>query len=231
MTIVWSLGLAWTAVMMMFYLEGYFSARFLYAPLAGMALAAALLYDQLIAARPALQKPVLAVCGVLLVAYGAVTLRQIPLWHDDVAAYQGVTKAAPEGTVGFLNLGYILMGKGDSAGADQNFQMALQNAHIARVRAEALVALGTLAGMNNDLPRSAQYLNEAAQIDPRSSPAWTGLGNLAWMQGQIYEAIPLYEKALAINPRNREAASNLANAYDQTGQHEREAALRNSMPR
>jgi protein O-mannosyl-transferase len=229
LAVVWMAGFSWTAILMMFYLEGFYSARFLYVPAVGMAFFVALFYDRLVVLRAGLKIPVFVFCCIVISAYGVVASREIPIWHDELTLYQRMTKSEPEGTVGFMNLGYTLISSGNYAKAEENFQIALRNARIPRTRAEALVGLGTVAGMTNDLSRSASYLNEAVRVDPNNSLAWTGLGNLAWMRGQLDEAIPFYEKALAIRPRNYEAAMNLATVYEQTGQVERGTLIRNSI--
>jgi Tfp pilus assembly protein PilF len=226
--LVWAIGFSWTALLMMFYLEGYYSARFLYVPATGMAFFSALFFDRMIELRAGWKIPASALCAALAAAYAVVTLQEIPAWHDEVAVYRRMTKLQPEGTVGFMNFGFKLMDDGDYAQAEDNFQTALRNARIPRVRAEALVALGTVTGMRNDLSRSESYLNEAAQVDPKNPLVWSGLGNLAWLKGQPYEAIPLYEKSLAMRPQNYEAAMNLASVYEQTGQTERAASIRNA---
>ncbi len=228
-SIVWTLGFSWTAIMMVFYLEGYYSARFLYVPVTGLAFLIAVLYDRLIALRTGLKVPLQIFCAVVVAAFGFVTLKEIPQWHDEITVYQRMTASAPEGTVGFMNLGYTLIDTGNYAKAEENFQIALRNARIPRVKAEALVALGTVAGMINNVPLSERYLNEAVQIDPNNSLAWTGLGNVAWLRGQLQDAIPLYEKALALRPQNFEAAMNLASVYEQSGQGEKAASIRNAI--
>ncbi len=225
-SIVWIVAFSWTAILMMFYLEGFYSARFLYVPVAGLAFLIAVLCDRLIALRANLKIPAMIFCSVVVAAYGIVTVKEIPWWHDEATVYQRMTAVAPEGTVGFMNLGYTLMDNGNYAKAEENFLTALQNARIPRVRAQALVALGTVAGISNDLSRSARFLNEAVQADPNNSMAWTGLGNLAWMRGQLQESIPMYERALALRPQNYEAAMNLASVYEQSGQSERAASIR-----
>lgn len=227
-SLVWAIGFSWIAVLMMFYLEGYISARFLYVPAAGVAFFIAACYDGLIARYGKLKKPALVLLSVAIAAYGGVSLREITFWHDDVTVYRRVTQTAPDGTVGFINLGYILIDKGDFAGAEENFQSALRNARIPRVKAEALVALGTASAMKNELVNSENYFNEAIRTAPENYLAWAGLGNIALMEGRAVDAISFYEKSLSINPKNYEATMNLANAYAQNGQLERAAMLRDS---
>lgn len=62
-----------------------------------------------------------------------------------------------------------LIGNGNDAKAEENCQIALHNARIPEGRTEALVAPGTVTGMNTELSRSASCLNAAAQADPNNS--------------------------------------------------------------
>ncbi|MGO8754545.1 MAG: hypothetical protein ACLQHK_04880 [Gallionellaceae bacterium] len=62
-----------------------------------------------------------------------------------------------------------LIGNGNDAKAEENFRIALHNSRIPGDRTEALVALGTVTGMNTELSRSASWLNAVAQVDPNNS--------------------------------------------------------------
>lgn len=191
-SIAWMAGFSWTAFLMMFYLEGYYSARFLYVPVIGMALFVVLLLGWIGENRPGFKTPAAVLCAMIIAAGGVVTSLEIPSWHDEETIYRKVIKLAPDGSAGFQNLGFYY-------------------------------------AMHNDLEKSEYFLKEAVRIDPENSSAWTGLGNLAWMRGQLNEAIPLYERALAIRPQNYEAAMNLASVYEQIGQADRAASIRNSI--
>lgn len=62
-----------------------------------------------------------------------------------------------------------LIGNGNDAKAEENCRIALHNARIPGGWAEALVAPGTVTGMNTELSRSASCLNAVAQVDPNNS--------------------------------------------------------------
>ena len=192
LSFVWMSGFSWSAFLMLFYLEGFYSARFLYVPVIGMALFVALFYDWVCDKHAGFKISAIVICAMLIAAAGVVTSQEIPSWHDEESIYRKVVKLAPDGSAGFQNLGFYY-------------------------------------AMHNDLEQGEYYLKEAVRIDPMNSAAWTGLGNLAWMRGNLSDSAPLYEKALAVQPLNHEAATNLASVYEQTGQPDRAALIRNSI--
>lgn len=228
-SVAWAVGFSWPIALMMFYQEGYYSARFLYVPAAGMAIFAATLYSHISTAHPGLRTPFIVLCILAMVSYGYITCKEIPSWHNDETIYGKVASFAPESVEGFSGLGHFYLARENYDAAEKNFLIALQKAKTPQARVNSLVALGTIYGMNNNLAQSERYLQEATQIEPGNSEAWAGLGNLAWVKGQASEAISCYEKALAIRPGNYEAAMNLAMAYEKSGQAERAAMIRRSI--
>ena len=225
-SIVWMILFFWPAILLAFYTEGYYSPRYLYVPSVGVAMFVAGFYDYMNTAYPRLKTPILASCALIVASYGLVTWKEIPVWHDNGTIYKRVAEAAPENDIGFLGLGSFYLNREDYAAAEKNYLLALQKAKTPQTRAESLVALGTIKGINNNLDQSESYLQEAVKIAPENSDGWSGLGNLAWIRGRPYEAISFYEKALSIRPNNYEAAINLAIAYDKTGQSQRGDLIR-----
>jgi tetratricopeptide (TPR) repeat protein len=223
---IWMAGFFWPAILLAFYTDGFYAGRYLYIPSAGVAMFVAIFYDSVTAAYPRLKNPILASCAVLVAFYSFVTWEEIPVWHDAGTIYGKIAQVAPENPVGFLGLGQFHLNRGDYAAAERDFQLALQKAKASGLRGEALVALGTINGINNNLAQSETYLQKAIKINPNNSDAWAGLGNLAWIRERPEEAISFYEKALSFGPTNYEAAINLALAYDQTGQSQRADMMR-----
>ena len=223
---IWIVGFFWPAILLAFYAEGYYAARNLYIPAVGVAIFSAALYEYMNETYPGLKIPVITSCVLIASIYGIVTLKEIPAWRDNETIYGKIAGLAPESDGGFSGLGQFYLLKEDYAAAEKNYLLALQKSRNPQNRVSALVALGTIQGMSNNLTSSERYLSEAVQIDPNNSEAWAGLGNLAWMQGRTYDAISSYEKAVSIHPGNYEAAMNLAMAYEKIGQPERGASVR-----
>jgi protein O-mannosyl-transferase len=224
-TASWFVLLSWPLLLMAMYQQGYYAARFLYVPAIGFSLLIALLCGHILQHHARFKTTLLAAFALILAIYGGLTWRDIPRWHSEQTIYTSIAQDAPESSAGFIGLGHFYLEQGNVEAAEKNFLLGLKNAKIRPAKVEALVALGTIFGMKNQLPQSAVYFKAAVQIDPNHSEAWSGLGNLAWMQGQMNEAITHYEQALAARPDNYEAAVNLARAYAQTGQRERAASV------
>lgn len=225
-SMAWTTGFFWPAVLLAFYTNGFYAGRYLYVPMAGIAIFVAILYDYMNAVYPRLKNFLLAFSAVVIAFYSFVTWKEIPVWHDAGTIYGKIAQAAPENAAGFLGLGQFHLNRGDYAAAEKDFQLALQKAGTPDLREEALVALGTINGINNKLAQSEAYLQQALKINPGNSDAWAGLGNLAWIRGRTDEAISFYEKALSLRPDNYEAATNLAAAYEKIGQNQRADLLR-----
>jgi protein O-mannosyl-transferase len=229
-SVIWITVFSWPAILMMFYMDGFYSARFLYVPAVGVAIFLSTLYNHMNETHPALKIPVLTSCVLVIALYGFFTWKEIPSWHDNGAIYGKVARLAPESASGFSGLAQFYLLREDYAAAEKNFLIVLQKAKAPKVRVEALVALGTLHGISNDLVQCKRYLEEAVQIEPNNSDALAGLGNLALMKGQFNESIAYYEKAIAARPGNYEAAMNLAMVYERIGQTERSELVRRSIP-
>jgi Tfp pilus assembly protein PilF len=217
---IWLIAFSWPAILMMFYFEGYYSARFLYVPATGIAVFIAILYDHINDNYPGLSIPVRSALSLLIIFYGVVTWREIPSWHDDGATYSKVTKMAPESGEAFMGLGNYYMKQENYTAAERNYLIALQKVRSSNSKTNTLVALGTIYGIQNRVEESERYLKEAVQIDPKNSDALAGLGNLALIQGQYFNSISYYKQAIEARPGNYEAAMNMALAYEKIGQPE-----------
>jgi tetratricopeptide (TPR) repeat protein len=228
-SVMWVIAFAWPAVLMMFYLDGYYSARFLYVPATGIALFAALLYSHINEKYPALAIPVGSASALLISFYGIITWQEIPYWHDDGAAYSRITKISPESGDGFIGLANYYMKQEDYPAAERYFLTALQKVKAPLLRTNTLVALGTIYGITGQVEKSGRFLQEAVQIDPGNSEALTGLGNLALMQGRYSDSIAYYQKAIDARFGNYEATMNMALAYEKIGQPERAESLRRTI--
>jgi len=226
---IWFFAFSWPAILMMFYLEGYYSARFLYVPAAGVAIFTAILYDHINDNYPGLSIPFRSAFLLLIILYGVVTWQEIPSWHDDGATYGKVTKMAPESGEAFMGLGNYYMKQENYTASEGNYLIALQKVSSSKSKTNTLVALGTIYGITNRVEESERYLKEAVQIDPNNSDALAGLGNLALLKGQYSNSITFYEKAIEARPGNYEAAMNMALAYEKIGQPERAKSIQRKL--
>jgi tetratricopeptide (TPR) repeat protein len=220
--VVWLAIFFWPAMLLAFYTNGFYAGRFLYVPALGWAMLIAVLCDRMMRFRV----PALLTMAFLIGGYVLLTLRDIPAWHDNGRIYAKIARDSPEGALGYQGLGDFHYVGGDYPAARENYLQVLVKAKTPDKRVGALVGLGAISGMSNDLESSERYFNEAVRLNPRQSEAWTGLGNLAHMRGDSAGAITAYEKAVAIKPGNYEATMNLADVYDKIGQPQRGEMLR-----
>lgn len=222
----WIVLLSWPAILLALFQDGYYSARFLYLPAIGFAWLAALLFAHLETRLPKLKPALIGASGLLLALYAGLSWQEISSWHDEGAIYGKIARVAPESSSGFIGLGHFYLDKDNPTEAEKNFLLGLGKAKNDAARIEALLALGMINGMKNQLSQSANYFSAVTKIDVKNSEAWAGLGNVAWAMGDLPRAIAHYEQALAARGNNYEAAMNLASCYDKTGQPERAASLR-----
>ncbi len=72
------------------------------------------------------------------------------------------------------------------------------------------LAAGNQTYAAKDYAKAVQYYQAAAQLDPKSSPAYQGLGSSYYQQGKTSDALAAFDKALALDPSNAQLA-NFAN--------------------
>ena len=225
-SLCWTTIFFWQAVLLAFYTHSYYAARFMYVPSIGMGIFLAACYAHIMSTYPKLKIPTMGVVALIVFLYGMITWKEIPAWRDDEAIYGKVARLVPESAQGFIGLGKFYFERANYIDAENNLLLALQKAKSSRERSDSLLLLGTLQGIANNYNISERYLREAVQLNPKAAEGWVGLGNLAWIKGEYYDAIANYEKAIALHPGNYEAAMNLAMAYDQIGQPDRAARIR-----
>lgn len=89
--------------------------RYLYAPLAGVCLVAALLLEKLSANVGKL--PALLLLGAVVVTGSVLSWRQIPTWHNEEALWLQAYRVSPTSAFALNNLGNIALGRGDQTEA------------------------------------------------------------------------------------------------------------------
>jgi len=128
--------------------------------------------------------------------------------------YRKVIRIQPARVEAHFNLGTILAGEGDVAGAIAEYRevLRLQPGHVA-----ALNNLGfALAGTGN-LDEAIAHYREALDIEPNNVSTLANLGAAFASQGKLDEAIAQYRKALEVDPGNTPAMNNLAVALARQG--------------
>ncbi len=177
--------------------SGVAADRYLYAPMAGLAIALTALGTALIAAWPRFRRLLqvaLAAWAALLVV---VTFNQVPVWRSNETLYSHAVTMSPVSSEAFYRLGFLAASNDDwdraipllerSVELDPHNQRALNNLGVGLLRtgraADAEVALG-----------------RAVEANPAAFRAWLNLGLARLANGKRREGCDAVERALAINP-------------------------------
>ncbi len=205
-SITWFLVFMWPAAAVAIVGSGYFTARLLYLPAVGFALALALVYNA--ASRRFRALPILA--ALLVAGYASLAVVEQGEWLDNERAYLKLTRDDPAAPNPHVALGSHYFARGAYQKAETAYQKAL-DLHPTNnvITSSALTGLGTIKGMHGSLAESRDLLRRAIDLNPNNALAWAGLGNVAWLQEQHGVAIDSYRRALAIQPSYVEARTNL----------------------
>lgn len=157
--------------------------------------------------------------GVIAVL-GVLTFRQAQIYRDAETLWRDTIAKDPSSWMAHNNLGLLLAGRGDLAGAISHYEAALKakpdDAFAANNLGQAWAARGEMA-------RAGEYLERAVRLDPFNAEARVNLGNLHATSGRLDAAAEQYRAALRIRPSYPDAHGNLANVLALQG--DREAAL------
>jgi predicted TPR repeat methyltransferase len=78
---------------------------------------------------------------------------------------------------------------------------------------DANYLLGTLYAEQRELSKALKFLQQAAEINPRSHMIQNNLGNIYQLSRQFDKAIACYRRALEVEPNMPEVQNNLGNIY------------------
>src|SRR4051812_43951834 len=104
--------------------------------------------------------------------------------------------------------------RGDLQGAEQYCRQILQQVPES---SKALYLLGIMAGRQGNMPRAAELLQKAAQVDPGDPLIHANLANALAGLNQLDAAEEEYLAALRLLPSFPEAHHNLGNLYRKRG--------------
>lgn len=114
------------------------------------------------------------------------------------------------------NLGVALLSKKDFVAAEECFLEALrQSPHLA----EALVQLGGICLLRNDLDGCLTYNEEAAQCRAKFPVPWSNIGFVHLQRGEVDKAVKALKKALNWDPNFTQAKATLASACFMSGEY------------
>ena len=177
----------------------------MYLPLAAVALLVVVCGHEVIArlcrARPTLArtKPWIsfAVVVVLVSVLGLATARRNRVYHSRENMWRDVIRAAPHNARAQLGLGLVLYEEGNTAGALEHYQQAVQ---LKPRYAQARTNLGLVLGKLGRHEEAITQLQTAIEIKPTLMKAYRNLADIYVRQSRLDRAIRLYRQALRIDP-------------------------------
>jgi Tfp pilus assembly protein PilF len=151
---------------------------------------------------------------VVLAGLTTLSLRQIPLWHDDEVLWRYAIRVDREAVMAHTNLAMILTAKGrpDEAIAAADSAIALKPTY-----ASAFGAKGLAFDLKADTARAIEAYQRAIVLDSNYIDAYSNLGNIYLQSDRYDEAIALYESAIARDPTFFSAYYNMGIAYYRRG--------------
>ncbi len=180
--------------------------RYLYLPLAGLALAAAAVFKTLYGS-PRLRPAAIAAAAALALFFGTLTAGRAAVWRSSVTLWASVLKAYPASSVANLNMAHALLERGETAPA---LPFLLTAVRSDPGNPGALYDLGTLLARAGRAAEALPPLKEAVRLNPGYAPAWNNLGLAELELGRPAAARAAFLAAAAADPAYAPARANLA---------------------
>jgi len=196
---------------------GLFAARFLYVPLAGLALLVAPTMDKYVQSRFAYGA---VVSGLILLSVFTITVH-VPHWRDYRNWANYVLKYDGSYAAGWVELAKYHLDRKEQDTALEVYQRALSN--VTNPDDEVVIRenLALLYAGQGKYEQSLIEYQQIANISKYSYIGWTGVGNSLWMLKRNDEALTAYRNAMKSNPGHFDAIYNyalLSESANQPGQ-------------
>jgi tetratricopeptide (TPR) repeat protein len=189
----------------------YAAERLAYLPSAGIILLVAALLHELIARKPALRVPVVAVLGLYIVALPWSLYSRLPTWRNQLTLFRAMVQDQPNSAYAQKNLGIVFLDdlhQPDSAVGHFRATIAIApaNADAHANLARALLARGDTNG-------AIIAYRQAVILDPSDFESHNNLGKLWGQHGGLDSAVAQLQQAVGLRPARSEAHSNLGIAF------------------
>lgn len=171
--------------------------RYTYLPMLGVVLAVTWLLQDGIRAQRLGRQPVAIVVGVMLLAFSALTWRQIGTWRDDRALAERALAVTQRNFVAHTLLAGALERAGERSGALEQLEAALQ---IRPGHAAARTQLGLILERDGRLDEAIAHLEAVVQARPNDPDALANLGVVRQRRGDLAAALRDFERALSLRP-------------------------------
>jgi tetratricopeptide (TPR) repeat protein len=175
--------------------------HFLYLPSTGLLLAFSLAVAPRLPARVAAAGLVVA-----LLAYTAILHDRARDWRDAETLYTQTLEHSPGSARVRLNLGNLLLERGETERALAEFAAGLA---VAPRDPDLLTNAGVAAMRLGRFVDAERALQQVVELEPDRSQAWSNLAALYGMAGRLGEARRTYQRALERDARNPDALAGL----------------------
>lgn len=177
-----------------------FADRYMYFPVAGLALLAALLLGKALSARPGLGRAMLALLALISVPYAVYGHQRSLFWENDMVLWGSALKSQPGNYVAMHSIAKELFDKGRLAEATGLFERALEE-NLSNAHPDRSMELVTRRALSNAylkagaLDKAKRNIEEYLKYAPEDPGANYNLGLISQQAGNCADALEYYEKA------------------------------------
>ncbi len=170
--------------------------RYLYFPMVGVALLAAVAYEAAEAGLAGRKRWLVFCCYGLLLPVGALAWQQTAVWQNSRTLWSDAVAKVPQSKQAWFLFAQTCHDLNDTVCAERAYLEVLARAPS---DADALGGLGLLYGEKGELAKSRQYLTRLVDIRPWDGKALFNLGYCCFLSGDDAAAKVFLERALVQN--------------------------------
>jgi len=183
----------------------YRADRYLYLPLAGLAVAAGAALSTLVR-RGLAGRAALALAAAVVAALGFLSTRQVPFWRDGMTLFTHCVRLTPDNSEARANLGIALIGQENYPAAAAELREALRLMPLDPV---IHYHLGVAAYQQEQVQEAAGHFAETVRLNPRFAEAHHNLGIALARLRDTEGAAREFREAIRLKPELAEAHGNL----------------------
>jgi len=147
------------------------------------------------------------VSTVVLLALALSARRQTAYWKNSETLWRHALAITPNSDMAYAGVGGVLLDKGQTDEAIEQFERALS---IRPNSGQAHAALGNALLKKGDANQAIVHWQKSLELQPENVQTRDQLGAALAQQGRLREAMAEWEKSLAYNPDDGNALNNLA---------------------
>ncbi len=197
--------------------------RFLYLPSVGFCWVVGVSYE-LAVERKAAARWIRAGAAVLIVLAGLRTLRQNPVWQNNIVLFETMSQSSPHFPLPHLLAGEALQNAGDPEAALERYQLALRlepdNCRTLHAIALAELELGFQQRSSTILDAGFDFVQRAIALCPTEGFLYHTLGEYYLRQQNVDQAVEAFRRAIEINPNKMNYYYNIGAVLRASGKYE-----------